>query len=66
MGAERLQRMFSTNVVGAFLARERRSAHVDEARRQGRRIVKCVLWRGAARVAGEWVDYAASKGAMTP
>jgi NAD(P)-dependent dehydrogenase (short-subunit alcohol dehydrogenase family) len=65
MDAARLQRMFATNVVGAFLcAREaiRRMSTTHGGR--GGAIVN--ISSGAARLGspGEYVDYAASKGAI--
>src|SRR4029077_11023757 len=65
MGAERLQRMFSTNVVGAFLcAREAIRRMSTKHGGKGGAIVN--VSSGAARVGspGECVDYAASKGAI--
>ena len=65
MGAERLQRMFSTNVVGAFLcAREAIKRMSEKHGGKGGAIVN--ISSGAARLGspGEWVDYAASKGAI--
>jgi NAD(P)-dependent dehydrogenase (short-subunit alcohol dehydrogenase family) len=65
MGAERLQRMFSTNVVGAFLcAREAIRRMSTKHGGKGGAIVN--VSSGAARLGspGEWVDYAASKGAI--
>ena len=65
MGAERLQRMFSTNVVGAFLcAREAIRRMSTKHGGKGGAIVN--VSSAAARVGspGEWVDYAASKGAI--
>ena len=65
MAAERLQRMFSTNVVGAFLcAREAIKRMSKKHGGAGGAIVN--ISSGAARLGspGEWVDYAASKGAI--
>ena len=65
MPAERLQRMFATNVVGAFLcAREAVKRMSTRHGGKGGAIVN--LSSAAARVGspGEWVDYAASKGAI--
>jgi NAD(P)-dependent dehydrogenase (short-subunit alcohol dehydrogenase family) len=65
MTAERLQQMFSTNVVGAFLcAREAIKRLSKKHGGKGGAIVN--LSSGAARLGspGEWVDYAASKGAI--
>jgi len=65
MGVERLQRMFSTNVVGPFLcAREAIRRMSSKHGGKGGAIVN--VSSGAARLGspGEWVDYAASKGAI--
>jgi len=65
MDYERLQRMFSTNVVGAFLcAREAIKRMSTKHGGKGGAIVN--ISSGAARLGspGEWVDYAASKGAI--
>ncbi len=65
MDAERLQRMFSVNVVGAFLcAREAIKRMSKKHGGKGGAIVN--ISSGAARLGspGEWVDYAASKGAI--
>jgi NAD(P)-dependent dehydrogenase (short-subunit alcohol dehydrogenase family) len=65
IGAARLQRMFSVNVVGAFLcAREAIKRMSTKHGGKGGAIVN--LSSAAARVGspGEWVDYAASKGAI--
>ena len=65
MDAERLRRMFSTNVVGAFLcAREAIKRMSKTHGGKGGAIVN--ISSGAARLGspGEWVDYAASKGAI--
>jgi NAD(P)-dependent dehydrogenase (short-subunit alcohol dehydrogenase family) len=65
MDAERLQRMFSTNVVGSFLcAREAIKRMSTKHGGKGGAIVN--VSSGAARLGspGEWVDYAASKGAI--
>ena len=65
MGAERLQRMFATNVIGAFLcAREAIRRMSSKHGGKGGAIVN--VSSGAARLGspGEWVDYAASKGAI--
>jgi len=65
MSAERLQRMFSTNAVGAFLcAREAIKRMSTKNGGKGGAIVN--VSSGAARLGspGEWVDYAASKGAI--
>jgi NAD(P)-dependent dehydrogenase (short-subunit alcohol dehydrogenase family) len=63
--AARLQRMFSVNVVGAFLcAREAIKRMSKKHGGPGGAIVN--VSSGAARLGspGEWVDYAASKGAI--
>ncbi len=65
MAATRLERMFSTNVVGAFLcAREAIKRMSTRHGGKGGAIVN--VSSAAARVGspGEWVDYAASKGAI--
>ena len=65
MDAARLQRMFSINVVGAFLcAREAIKRMSTKHGGSGGAIVN--VSSGAARLGspGEWVDYAASKGAI--
>ncbi len=65
MDAERLQRMFATNVIGAFLcAREAVKRMSKKHGGKGGAIVN--LSSAAARLGspGEWVDYAASKGAI--
>jgi NAD(P)-dependent dehydrogenase (short-subunit alcohol dehydrogenase family) len=65
IGAERLQRMMSVNVVGAFLcAREAIKRMSKKHGGPGGAIVN--VSSGAARLGspGEWVDYAASKGAV--
>lgn len=65
MDAGRLQRMFSINVVGAFLcAREAIKRMSTKHGGSGGAIVN--VSSGAARLGspGEWVDYAASKGAI--
>ena len=65
MSAERLQRMFATNAVGAFLcAREAIKRMSTKHGGKGGAIVN--VSSGAARLGspGEWVDYAASKGAI--
>ena len=65
IGAARLQRMFSVNVVGAFLcAREAIKRMSTKHGGKGGAIVN--VSSAAARVGspGEWVDYAASKGAI--
>jgi NAD(P)-dependent dehydrogenase (short-subunit alcohol dehydrogenase family) len=65
MDAERLQRMFAVNVVGAFLcAREAIKRMSTKHGGKGGAIVN--LSSGAARLGspGEYVDYAASKGAI--
>jgi len=65
IGAERLQRMMAVNVVGAFLcAREAIRRMSKKHGGKGGAIVN--VSSGAARLGspGEWVDYAASKGAI--
>ena len=65
MAAERLQRMFAVNAVGAFLcAREAIKRMSTKHGGKGGAIVN--VSSGAARLGspGEWVDYAASKGAI--
>jgi NAD(P)-dependent dehydrogenase (short-subunit alcohol dehydrogenase family) len=65
MGAARLQRMMAVNVVGAFLcAREAIKRMSKKHGGRGGAIVN--VSSGAARLGspGEWVDYAASKGAI--
>jgi NAD(P)-dependent dehydrogenase (short-subunit alcohol dehydrogenase family) len=65
MDAARLQRMFATNVVGAFLcAREAIRRMSTKHGGKGGAIVN--LSSGASRLGspGEYVDYAASKGAI--
>ena len=63
--AARLERMFAVNVVGAFLcAREAIKRMAKRHGGKGGAIVN--VSSGAARLGspGEWVDYAASKGAI--
>ena len=65
MDSERLHHMFSTNVVGPFLcAREAIKRMSTKHGGKGGAIVN--ISSGAARLGspGEWVDYAASKGAI--
>ena len=65
MDAARLERMFAINVVGAFLcAREAVKRMSKRHGGKGGAIVN--VSSGAARLGspGEWVDYAASKGAI--
>lgn len=65
MDAARLERMFAVNVVGAFLCA--REAVKRMSRRHGGKGGAIVnVSSGAARLGspGEWVDYAASKGAI--
>jgi NAD(P)-dependent dehydrogenase (short-subunit alcohol dehydrogenase family) len=65
MDAARLQRMFATNVIGAFLcAREAVKRMSTKHGGSGGAIVN--VSSGAARLGspGEYVDYAASKGAI--
>jgi NAD(P)-dependent dehydrogenase (short-subunit alcohol dehydrogenase family) len=65
MTAERLQRMFSTNVVGAFLC-TREAIRRMSTKHGGKGGAIVNVSSGAARLGspGEWVDYAASKGAI--
>jgi NAD(P)-dependent dehydrogenase (short-subunit alcohol dehydrogenase family) len=65
MDAPRLQRMFATNVVGAFLC-AREAIQRMSSRRGGRGGAIVNISSGAARLGspGEYVDYAASKGAI--
>lgn len=65
MSLERLQTMFNTNVLGAFLfAREAARRLPERKRGEGESIV--LVSSAAARLGSpfEYVDYAASKGAM--
>jgi NAD(P)-dependent dehydrogenase (short-subunit alcohol dehydrogenase family) len=65
MDAARLQRMFATNLIGPFLcAREAIKRMSTKHGGKGGAIVN--VSSGAARLGspGEWVDYAASKGAI--
>jgi len=65
MDADRLQRMFATNVIGAFLcAREAIKRMSTKHSGKGGAIVN--ISSAAARLGspGEYVDYAASKGAI--
>ena len=65
MDAARLQRMFATNVIGAFLC-AREAIRRLSTRHGGKGGAIVNLSSGAARLGspGEWVDYAASKGAI--
>ena len=65
MDAARLQRMFATNVVGAFLC-AREAIRRMSTRHGGKGGCIVNISSGAARLGspGEWVDYAASKGAI--
>jgi NAD(P)-dependent dehydrogenase (short-subunit alcohol dehydrogenase family) len=65
MDAARLQRMFATNVVGAFLC-AREAIRRLSTRHGGKGGAIVNISSGAARLGspGEWVDYAASKGAI--
>jgi len=65
MDVERLQRMFAVNVVGAFLC-AREAVRRMSTRHGGKGGVIVNLSSSAARIgsADEWVDYAASKGAI--
>ena len=65
MDAARLQRMFATNIIGPFLcAREAIKRMSTKHGGTGGAIVN--ISSGASRMGspGEWVDYAASKGAI--
>jgi NAD(P)-dependent dehydrogenase (short-subunit alcohol dehydrogenase family) len=65
MRAERLNRMFATNITGAFLCAREAVRRMSTARGgRGGAIVN--VSSGAARLGspGEYVDYAASKGAI--
>src|ERR1044071_7024605 len=65
MDAARLQRIFTTNIIGPFLcAREAVRRMSSSYGRAGGAIVN--VSSGAARLGapGEYVDYAASKGAI--
>jgi len=63
--AARLERMFAVNVVGSFLC-AREAIKRMSTRHGGRGGAIVNLSSGAARLGspGEWVDYAASKGAI--
>ncbi len=65
IGAERLQRMMAVNVVGAFLC-AREAIKRMSMKHGGKGGVIVNVSSGAARLGspGEWVDYAASKGAI--
>jgi NAD(P)-dependent dehydrogenase (short-subunit alcohol dehydrogenase family) len=65
MTAERLQRMFSTNVVSAFLC-TREAIRRMSTKHGGKGGTIVNVSSAAARLGspGEWVDYAASKGAI--
>jgi NAD(P)-dependent dehydrogenase (short-subunit alcohol dehydrogenase family) len=65
MDAARLQRMFATNVIGAFLC-AREAIRRMSTRHGGKGGAIVNISSGAARLGspGEWVDYAASKGAI--
>jgi len=65
MDAARLQRMFATNISGAFLC-AREAVRRMSTRHGGRGGVIVNVSSGAARVGapGEYIDYAASKGAV--
>jgi NAD(P)-dependent dehydrogenase (short-subunit alcohol dehydrogenase family) len=65
MDAARLQRMFATNVVGAFLC-AREAVRRMSTRHGGKGGAIVNLSSGASRLGspGEYVDYAASKGAI--
>jgi NAD(P)-dependent dehydrogenase (short-subunit alcohol dehydrogenase family) len=65
MDAARIHRVFATNVVGAFLC-ARQAVRRMSTRRGGRGGAIVNVSSGAARLGspGEYVDYAASKGAV--
>ena len=65
MDAARLQRMFATNVIGAFLC-AREAIRRLSTRHGGKGGAIVNISSGAARLGspGEYVDYAASKGAI--
>lgn len=65
MATDRLRRVFDVNVLGAFLT-AREAARRMPADRGGPGGAIVVVSSAAARLGGpfEWVDYAASKGAM--
>jgi NAD(P)-dependent dehydrogenase (short-subunit alcohol dehydrogenase family) len=65
MDAGRLQRMFAVNVLGAFLC-AREAVRRLSTRHGGKGGAIVNVSSGAARLGspGEWVDYAASKGAI--
>jgi NAD(P)-dependent dehydrogenase (short-subunit alcohol dehydrogenase family) len=65
MEAERLQRMFAVNAVGAFLC-AREAVRRMSTRHGGKGGVIVNVSSSAARIgsADEWVDYASSKGAI--
>lgn len=65
MSAERLQRMFAVNAIGAFLcAREAVRAMSTRRGGHGGAIVNVSSRAAVLGSAGEYVDYAASKGAV--
>jgi NAD(P)-dependent dehydrogenase (short-subunit alcohol dehydrogenase family) len=65
MDAARLQRMFATNVIGPFLC-TREAIKRMSTRHGGKGGAIVNISSGASRLGspGEWVDYAASKGAI--
>jgi NAD(P)-dependent dehydrogenase (short-subunit alcohol dehydrogenase family) len=65
MDLERLQRMFAVNVLGAFLC-AREAVRRMSTRHGGKGGAIVNVSSAAARIGspGEWVDYAASKGAV--
>jgi NAD(P)-dependent dehydrogenase (short-subunit alcohol dehydrogenase family) len=65
MGAERLHRVFATNVIGAFLC-AREAVRRMSTKNGGRGGAIVNVSSGAARIGApdEYVDYAASKGAL--
>lgn len=63
--ADRVQRIFSTNVIGAFLCcREAVLRMSSKARGSGGAIVNVSSAAARLGAAGEYVDYASSKGAI--
>ncbi len=65
MAAARLERMFATNVIGAFLC-AREAIRRMSSRHGGKGGAIVNVSSAASRIGspGEWVDYAASKGAI--
>lgn len=65
MSAERIARVFSTNVVGAFVCAREAVRRLSTARgRAGGAIVNVSSAAARLGAAGEYVDYAASKAAL--